>query len=155
MLFLSHCYQRSFPLWKSQPTSPPQDALHHFTGLRTCCGSSPDSNLVLLLCILASNVHNYQNQCMCVCVCVCVWKLSMSFYIFHMHKVYIADHMNLICSLYSWWEAFGKVFFLSHTAPGFQQWTYFHLCMWVVHWGLHLRLSWRTWVFPSKYLLWR
>ena len=27
------------------------------------------------------------------------------------------------------------VFFLSHTAPGFQLWFYFHLYMWVVHWG--------------------
>ena len=28
------------------------------------------------------------------------------------------------------------VFFLSHTDPGFQLWFYFHLYMWVVHWGL-------------------
>ena len=28
------------------------------------------------------------------------------------------------------------VFFLSHTAPGFQLWFYFHLYMWVAHWGL-------------------
>ena len=28
------------------------------------------------------------------------------------------------------------VFFLSHTAPEFQFWSYLHLCMWVVHWGL-------------------
>ena len=28
------------------------------------------------------------------------------------------------------------VFFLSHTAPGFQLWFYFHLSMWVVQWGL-------------------
>ena len=27
------------------------------------------------------------------------------------------------------------VFFLSHTAPGFQLWFYFHLCTGVVHWG--------------------
>ena len=27
------------------------------------------------------------------------------------------------------------VFFLSHSAPGFQLWLYFHLCMWVVHLG--------------------
>ena len=30
--------------------------------LWTCCGSSSDSNLVLLLCVLASNVHSYQSQ---------------------------------------------------------------------------------------------
>ena len=56
----------------------------------------------------------------------------MSFYIYHRHRVRL-DHVDLICSLYSWWE--GLVFFLSHTAPGFQLWFYFHLCMWVVHWG--------------------
>ena len=28
------------------------------------------------------------------------------------------------------------VFFLRYTAPGFQLWFYFHLYMWVVHWGL-------------------
>ena len=27
----------------------------------TCCGGSSDSNLVLLLSVLASNVHSYQN----------------------------------------------------------------------------------------------
>ena len=29
-------------------------------------------------------------------------------------------------------------------------WFYFHLCMWVVHWGLLLRLLWRTWVCPVR-----
>ena len=42
------------------------------------------------------------------------------------------------------------VFFLSHTAPVFQLWFYFHLCMWVVHWGLLLGLPWRTWVCPVR-----
>ena len=42
------------------------------------------------------------------------------------------------------------VFFLSHTVPGFQLWFYFHLCMWAVHWGLLLRLPWRTWVCPLR-----
>ena len=47
------------------------------------------------------------------------------------------------------------IFFLSHTAPGFQLWFYFHLCMWVVHWGLLLRLPWRTWVCPCEGQVWR
>ena len=47
------------------------------------------------------------------------------------------------------------VFFLSHTAPGFQLWFYFHLHMWFVHWGLLLRLPWRTWVCPCEGQLWR
>ena len=47
------------------------------------------------------------------------------------------------------------VFFLSHTAPWFQLWFYSHLCMWLFHWGLLLRLPWRTWVCPSEGQVWR
>ena len=32
----------------------------------------------------------------------------MSFYIFHRHRVCLVDCVNLICSLYSWWEGFGS-----------------------------------------------
>ena len=46
---------------------PLQDALQHCTDFWTCCGDSSDSNLVLLLCVLASNVHSYQNQCIFFC----------------------------------------------------------------------------------------
>ena len=42
------------------------------------------------------------------------------------------------------------VFSLSDIAPGFQLWFYFHLWISVVHWGLLLRLPWRTWVCPSE-----
>ena len=47
------------------------------------------------------------------------------------------------------------VLFLSHTAPGFQLWFYFHLWIWVVHWSLLLRLPWRTWVCPCEGQVWR
>ena len=47
------------------------------------------------------------------------------------------------------------VFFFSHAAPGFQLWFYFHLYMWVVHWGLLLRLPWRTWVCPCEGQVWK
>ena len=77
----------------------------------------------------------------------------MAFYIFHRHKVCLVDSVDLICSLYSWWEGF--VYFLSHTAPGFQLWFYFHLCMWVMHWGLLLRLPWKTWVCPCEGQMWK
>ena len=30
----------------------------------------------------------------------------MSFYIFHRHRVCLVDCVDLICSLYSWWEGF-------------------------------------------------
>ena len=61
MFFLSHCYQSPFPHWESQSTLPPYDALQHCADLWTCCGGSSDSNLLLLLCFIASNVHRYQN----------------------------------------------------------------------------------------------
>ena len=32
----------------------------------------------------------------------------MTFYIFHRHRVCLVDRVDLICSLYSWWEAFGS-----------------------------------------------
>ena len=43
--------------------SPPhlQDVLQQCADLWTCCGDSSDSNLVLLLCVLASSVQSYQN----------------------------------------------------------------------------------------------
>ena len=34
-------------------------------------------------------------------------------------------------------------------------WFYFYLYMWVVHWGLLLRLPWRTWVCPCEGQVWR
>ena len=32
----------------------------------------------------------------------------MAFYIFHRHRVCLVDHVDLICSLFSWWEGFGS-----------------------------------------------
>ena len=60
MFFLSHCCQSPFPL----------RVMVHLTSIGcplTLCSSldllegSSDSELVLLLCVLASNVHSYQN----------------------------------------------------------------------------------------------
>ena len=36
-----------------------------------------------------------------------LWELSMTFYIFHWHRVFLVDHVDLISSLYSWWEGSG------------------------------------------------
>ena len=30
----------------------------------------------------------------------------MTFYIFHRHRVYLVDYVDLISSLYSWWKGF-------------------------------------------------
>ena len=35
-----------------------------------------------------------------------LWELSVSFYIFHRDRVCQVDHVDLICSLYSWWKSF-------------------------------------------------
>ena len=34
-------------------------------------------------------------------------------------------------------------------------WFYFHLYVWVIHWGLLLRLPWKTWVCLCKGQVWR
>ena len=41
-------------------------------------------------------------------VCFLLWELSMSFYIFHRHRVCLVDLVDLICSLYSWSEGYGS-----------------------------------------------
>ena len=41
-------------------------------------------------------------------VCFLLWELSMTFYIFHRHTICLVDCVDLICSLYSWWEGFGS-----------------------------------------------
>ena len=62
MFFMSHCCQRPFPTLEiTVPLTSPHDAIQHCTDLWPCCGGSSDSNLVLLLCVLASNVHSYQS----------------------------------------------------------------------------------------------
>ena len=74
---------------------------------------------------------------------------------FHRHRLCLVDHVDLIFSLIVQLVGRFWVFFLSNSAPGFQLWFYFHLYLWVVHWGLLLRLHWRTWVCPCEGQLWR
>ena len=70
-------------------------------------------------------------------VCFLLWEHSMCFYIFHRHRVSqslpswsCGFNLQLVQLVGKFW-----VFFLSHTAPGFQLWLYFHLYMCFVHWG--------------------
>ena len=37
-----------------------------------------------------------------------LWELSVYFYIFHRQRICLVGHVDLICSLYSWWECFGS-----------------------------------------------
>ena len=91
----------------SFPLPPPlPDILQCWAGLCIFqywlgCVDSSDSNLVLLPCVLASSVHNCQSL-----VRFLLWKLSLSFHIFHRHRVCLVDLVDLICRLYSWWEGF-------------------------------------------------
>ena len=47
------------------------------------------------------------------------------------------------------------VFFLSHTAPGFQLWFYFHLYMWVIYKGLAPEASLEGLGLPWEGQVWR
>ena len=72
----------------------------------------------------------------------------MTFYVFHRHSLASWSrgfNLQLVQLVGRFW-----VFFLSHTAPGFQLWFSFHLYMWVVHWALLPGLPWRTWVHPVR-----
>ena len=82
-----------------------------------------------------------------------LWELSMSFYIFHRHNLSSWScrvYLQLVKLVRRFWG-----FFLSHTAPGFQLWFYFHLCLLVDHWGLLLKLPWRIWVCSCEGQVWR
>ena len=35
-----------------------------------------------------------------------LWERSVAFHIFHRHRVFLVDRVDLICCLYSWWEGF-------------------------------------------------
>ena len=41
-------------------------------------------------------------------VCSLLREVSVSFCIFHRHRVCLVDHGDFICSLYTWWEGFGS-----------------------------------------------
>ena len=79
--------------------------------------------------------------------------LSMSLYIYHRRGLptwLCGSNLKLI-------QLVGRfsILFLSHTAPGFHLWFYLHICMWMVHRNLLLRLPWRTWVCPGEVWVWR
>ena len=54
-------------------------------------------------------------------------------------RVCLVDHVDLACSLYSWWEGFGCSS-LATLPLGFNSGFISYLCICVVHWGLLPRL---------------
>ena len=78
----------------------------------------------------------------------------MTFYIFHRHRVCLVDRVDLICSLYSWWEGFGSSFlailllgfdcgFISTSTCGSSTGVQF------------LRLPWKAQVCPCEAQVWK
>ena len=86
-------------------------------------------------------------------VCFVSWELTMAFCIFRRHRICLVDHVDLICSMYSWWEGFGAS--LAMLPLGFQLWFYFYLYMWIVHWDFAPEAAWRAWVCPYEGQVWR
>ena len=74
--------------------------------------------------------------------------------LFHRHRVCPVDCVGLISSLYSWWEGFGSSS-LATLPLGFNCGFISTSTCGVVHWGLLLRLPWRTWVCPCEGQVWR
>ena len=78
----------------------------------------------------------------------------MAFYILHIHRVCLVDHVDLICSLHSWWDVFGSSSlatlplgfncdFISTSTCGLSTGVYL------------LRFPWRAWVCPCESQVWR
>ena len=103
MFFLSHYCQSPFSCWESQSTV-------HLTSLGcppTLCwsqdllwgqlrfSSGPTSMCFFLQCPQLSER-----------VCFLLWKLSVTFWIFHRHRICLVDGVDIICSLSRWWEGF-------------------------------------------------
>ena len=78
----------------------------------------------------------------------------MVFYIFHRHRVCLVDHVDLICSLYSWWEGFGSSS-LATLPLGFNC-DFISTSTCVSSTGVYLlRLSWKAWVCLCEGQVWR
>ena len=103
MFSLSHCCQSPFPHWESQSTLPPP---------------TMPSNPVLVSGPAVGAAQILIWSCSCVFLppmstavrasVFSLWELSITFYIFHRHRVCLVDCVDLICTLYSWWEGFGS-----------------------------------------------
>ena len=149
MFYLSLCCQLPSLHWESQSTSPPWDALQHCAGLWIFCGAS-QTLIWSYSCVFLPPMSTAIPEL----VCFLLWEVSVSFHIFNRNKVCLVDCVDLIWSLYSWWEGLGSSSLATY-APVFQMWFYFYLWMWVIHWGLLVRVPWRTWVWPCEGQVWR
>ena len=102
MFFLSHCYQSPFPCLESEPPHLPR------MPSKTVLISGPAVEANQILIWPYSCVSCLQCPQLSELVSFLLWELSMAFYIFHRHRVYLVDCVDLTCSLYSWWEGLGS-----------------------------------------------
>ena len=100
---MSHCCQSPSPHWESQQST-------HFSRM------PPNTVLISGPAVGAAQILIFSSSCVFLppmykairTSAFSLWELSMSFSIFHRHRVCLVDHVDLICSLYSWWEGFGS-----------------------------------------------
>ena len=78
----------------------------------------------------------------------------MAFYVFHRHRVCLVDRVDLICSLYSWWESFGSSS-LAALPLGFNCGFIFTSTCGSSTGVYLLRLPWKAWVCPWEGQVWR
>ena len=151
-VFLGSQLSASFPPTMSHSLPlPPQEALQCWEGVISGPAirqDSSDSSLFLLLSVLASMSTAARARAFSfvetLIVLLCIPQtqcLSSGLCTFNMQLIQIVERFS--------------IHFLSHSTPGTQLWFYPHLCMWVIHGSLFLRLPWRTWVCPSEHQAWR
>ena len=112
MFILSHCCQSPFPCWESHSTLPP------WMPSNTVLVSGPAVGAAQILIWLYSCVFlPPMSTAIITSVFSFVGALSV-LYTFHRHRVCLVDCVDLICSLYKWWECSGSSS-LSTLALGF------------------------------------
>ena len=102
MFFLSHCCQSPFPRWESQSTSPPWMPSNNVLisgpavgAAQSLIWSYPCVFLPPMSAAIRTSAFSF------------VGVLNDLLYIAQT-RVWLVDHVDLICSLYSWWEGFGS-----------------------------------------------
>ena len=112
MFILSHCCQSPFPCWESQSTLPP------WMPSNTVLVSGPAVGAAQILIWSYSCVFlPPMSKAIRTSVFSFVGALSV-LYTFHRHRVCLVDCVDLICSLYKWWEC-SRSSSLSTLALGF------------------------------------
>ena len=101
MFCLSHWCQSPFHLWESQSTSPRMPS-------NTVLVLGPAVGAAQTLILSYSNVFLPPMSTAIRTSTFSFVEALMTLHIFHRHRVCLVDCVDLICSLYIWWEGFGS-----------------------------------------------